>query len=61
MFCTNIALREFMLIFARFDKYVGFLLLTELGASKLQDWMLLIAVLQVRKNRCVVGDLHQLF
>lgn len=50
-----------MLIFARFDKYVGFLLLTELGASKLQDWMLLIAVLQVRKNRCVVGNLHQLF
>lgn len=45
-----------MLIFVRFHKYVGFLLLKELDASKLQYLMLLTAVMQVRRNRSIVGD-----
>lgn len=42
-----------MLIFVRFDKYVGFLLLIELDASKLQYGM------QVGRNRSLVCNLDQ--
>lgn len=48
-----------MLIFVRFHKYVGLFLLAKLDASKLQYLILLTAVMQVRRNRSIVGDLHQ--
>lgn len=53
MFCTDICIRG---IYADICKYVCFLSLKELDASKLQYLMLLTAVMQVRRNRSIVGD-----